>query len=44
MLSNYMERSRYAIEKYVNLVAADYSMCIILPFINNKDTMVYPLN
>ena len=34
--SNYMVRSRCAIEKYVNLVGVAYSMCIILPFINNR--------
>lgn len=31
--SNYMVRSKYAIEKYVNLLGVAYSMCIILPFI-----------
>ena len=34
--SNYMVRSKDAIEKYVNLLGVAYSMCIILPFVNEK--------
>ena len=31
-----MVRSKDAIEKYVNLLGVAYSMCIILPFVNEK--------
>ncbi|MFR4983371.1 MAG: transposase [Clostridium neonatale] len=34
--SNYMVRSKAGIEKYVNLLGVAYTMCIILPFINNQ--------
>ncbi|OOM78839.1 transposase [Clostridium sp. BL-8] len=34
--SNYMVRSKCAIEKYVNLLGVAYSMCIMLPFITDK--------
>lgn len=34
--SNYMVRSKAGIEKYVNLLGVAYSMCITLPFINEK--------